>query len=270
MTRSPILKCLRVVLLLLPWAFLFAPPGEAENLVTDFQMTPASPAALEFNLYVTVSFHYLTDNAGGVRILALPFTRGAPASNYLIQPSPFYGMGGGSGSYLFSVSTDTITVDQVRIQMFTEDESVLLFETFIPVTYFFGASGTITNLQFSPPSPASLVLSEHVNISFDYTMTELEGVKVIFHPFSEGFLSPDYAYQESPRYGSFSGSGSSWVTVKSGPTTVEAIRIAMFDAPLATKLIDFFVPVSYFYHAPVATRASRWGQLKREDWADKP
>jgi hypothetical protein len=61
-----------------------------------------------------------------------------------------------------------------------------------------------------------------------------------------------------------------WITVRSGPTIVDAVRVQMFDAAFATELIDFFAPVSYLYQASTPTQTTRWGQLKHKGWSDKP
>ena len=72
-----------------------------------------------------------------MRIFARPFTSGALTPNYAAHPSPLYPVGTGSASGWFTISDGTVKVDQIRIQMWNADQTRLLFQTKIPVSYQF-------------------------------------------------------------------------------------------------------------------------------------
>ncbi|MCB0213022.1 MAG: RNA polymerase sigma factor [Anaerolineae bacterium] len=118
-------------------SYHFTEPVEATHLVTVTGLNPPSPAVLNFNDQVTITFDYETTEAGGARIFIRPMAGGSLAANYGASGSQVYAVGNGSGSSNFTIVSGAVTVDQLRIQMFNADQSVLLFEDFVPVSYQF-------------------------------------------------------------------------------------------------------------------------------------
>gem|GEM_PF-5932207 len=55
-------------------AIAYVEYGFSSNSITNIELTPATPAELEFNDHVDMSFDYTTDDASGVHIFALPFS----------------------------------------------------------------------------------------------------------------------------------------------------------------------------------------------------
>ncbi len=105
-------------------------------------MTPSTPADLAFNERVEISFNYTTDQAGGVRIFARPFTNGSLTPNYAASGSTLYPVGNGSEtSAYFTIKSGEVTVDQIRFRMTNADQSQVLLEFFRAVQYQFGVSG---------------------------------------------------------------------------------------------------------------------------------
>ncbi|MCB0191571.1 MAG: RNA polymerase sigma factor [Anaerolineae bacterium] len=115
----------------------FTEPVEETHLVTITGLNPTSPAVLNFNDQVTINFDYETTEADGVRIFIRPFAGGSLAANYGASGSQVYAVGDGSGSGNFTIVSGAVTVDQLRIQMFNADQTELLFEDFVPVSYQF-------------------------------------------------------------------------------------------------------------------------------------
>jgi hypothetical protein len=107
------------------------------HTVSNIQLSPASPALLTFNQNVNITFNYSTNETGGVQIFFRPFTEGDLTPNYAAHGSPVYPVGDGSGTGFFTITTGTVDVDSVRVQILNADQSVLLNELFIPVDYSF-------------------------------------------------------------------------------------------------------------------------------------
>lgn len=104
---------------------------------------------------------------------------------------------------------------------------------------------TITNVQFDPASPASLVFSEPVNIAFDYTTPIPGGVRI--------FTSTGGAVCGSPDYPTGSGSGMSCFTVGSGGGGTGSVTISQVNLYMVTaqrpfrQAVEIFVPVEFTY-----------------------
>ena len=94
-----------------------APLAQGDHLVTALILTPDTPNILRTNENVSLTFQYITNDAGGVRIFARPFTDGSPTPGYAAHGSGIYPMGSGQGDGWFTISSGTVVVDQIRIQM---------------------------------------------------------------------------------------------------------------------------------------------------------
>ena len=215
--------------------------------ITNIQLTPPSPASLRFNDQVNITFDYITNEADGVSIFARPFTDGAPTPGYSAHPSPIYPAGSGVGVGFFTVMAGENTVDQIRFQMMNANMSALLLEVFIPVDYHFSDPHAIFNIQMTPPSPAALALSEHVDITFDYVTDEAGGVRIFVTAFTDGVLNPGQGVNPSPVYPIGGGSGTGFFTIHYVEDTVDEIRFQMLNADMSTVLLEFFIPVDYHF-----------------------
>ncbi|MGE5249393.1 MAG: hypothetical protein ACM3QS_04190 [Bacteroidota bacterium] len=107
------------------------------TMVSTIGLTPATPNILRLGQNVTVRFRYRTNQGRGVRIFVRPFTGGALTPNYLACASPLYPLGTGTGSCTFTITDGTVTVNRLRFQIWNSDQSVLIFEGFLPVHYQF-------------------------------------------------------------------------------------------------------------------------------------
>ena len=88
----------------------------------------------------------------------------------LPTPPGLYPTGSGQGDGWFTITSGTVVVDQIRIQMLNADQSVLLFETFLPVYYLFtDANHVVTNVSLSPDTPDVLAFDQNVDLTFHYT-----------------------------------------------------------------------------------------------------
>jgi len=114
--------------------YRFKSPVNTVSLVT---LAPESPNTLAPGQRVNIAFKYTTNEAGGMRIFARPFTAGALTPGYSANPSPVYPVGSGMARGFFTILTAPATVDHVRIRMEDADQTRVLFETKIPVSYQF-------------------------------------------------------------------------------------------------------------------------------------
>ena len=228
-----------------------APLAPGDHLVTAFVLTPDTPNILHTDQSVNLTFQYITNEPGGVRIFARPFTNGALSPNYSAHASPLYPTGSGSGNGYFTFLSGTVVVDQIRIQMFNDDQSVLLFETFLPVYYLFtDANHMVSNITLAPDTPDVLAFDQNVDLRFNYSTQEPNGVRIWARPFTNGNLTPNYAAHGSPIYTTGSGSGSGFFTITKGTVVVDQIRIQMWDANQTVLLFEAFLPVYYRFMNP--------------------
>jgi hypothetical protein len=107
----------------------------ARNSISNISFSPPSPASLDFDQRVNISFdYYATEN---VYIFARPMTKGSLTPNYAAHPSELYSNGNGKGTGFFTIKKGAVIVDQVRFQMKNKAQTKVLFETLVPVRYTF-------------------------------------------------------------------------------------------------------------------------------------
>ena len=228
----------------LPVYYLFT---DAAHAVTHISLSPDTPDVLGFSDNVDLSFNYITRQQGGVRIWARPFTNGALTPNYGAHGSPIYPTGAGNGSGYFNISSGNVVVDQIRIQMWDPDETVLLFEAFLPVYYrYMDSTNIVDHIEFGPRSPDTpniFAYGENFPLNFNYTTNRKEGVRIWARPFSGTNLSPNYAAHGSAIYPAGSGNGSGYFSLTEGPMVVDRVRIQMWDPDSTVLLYEAFLPV---------------------------
>ena len=235
------------ILALIVWAAGFGmTPYAIGHSIGDILMTPKPPAELLDGSPVTVRFTYVTEEERGVRIFAVPYTKGEVTPGAEVFQSPLYPVGKGEGSASFTVNSMDIRVDQIQMLMTTADQSKVLLELFVDATYFFYAHN-LTNIVMSPPSPAALLNSEYVDITFDYSTTEAGGVRIQSIPYTGGSPSPFYAVCGSPLYPVGSGDGSCYIRIYSGSRVVDQIQLRMYNADWSVVLREIYIPVEYYY-----------------------
>jgi hypothetical protein len=125
MKRSSLVLVLMVTILIL------APVWAHSHGITNIVFDPPSPAEMDFNVHVGISFDYETDEASGVRI----WCDGGP--NVTVSPSPIFPVGSGPGTTWFMVEAGETQVTSVRMYMMDAAMTQDLFETMIEVDYHF-------------------------------------------------------------------------------------------------------------------------------------
>jgi len=153
---------------------LFAQDGYS---ISQISLSPKSPASLNHYQKVTISFNYTIPTAEGVHLRAQLMSGGSPSPGQEFEPSGLITARAGSISRFSTITTGTVIVNQIRIQIHNKAKTNRLYQKFVDVSYsFHKPSGGITrcvlsvhNIKFSPNSPASINLKQYVNISFDYS-----------------------------------------------------------------------------------------------------
>lgn len=118
----------------------------ASHLVTQIELSPDTPNLFKYGGNVNLTFNYTTNQPGGVRIWARPFSGPNLTPGYAAHGSPIYPAGSGNGTGSFNLTTGPMVVDKIRIQMWDANQTTLLFEAFLPVHLAWVGSGP-------PPGP---------------------------------------------------------------------------------------------------------------------
>ncbi|MEI6179182.1 MAG: hypothetical protein WCP31_00415, partial [Chloroflexales bacterium] len=118
----------------------------AANSVTSIGLNPATPNVFTYTQDINLTFNYTASLRSGVRIFIRPFSGANLAANYAASGSPLYQAGTGSGTASFNLSAGPLAVDKLRIQMWNDTQTTLLFEAFLPVYLYWAGIGP-------PPGP---------------------------------------------------------------------------------------------------------------------
>lgn len=127
-------------------------------LVENIQLCPAAPARLELGERVNIHWAYYNDEGQETRVFVRPFSNGALSPGYGASGSGLLPVGTGSISSFFTINSGDVEVDQLRFQVTNADQSAILAEYFVPVSYIFGnptsaaseQSAMISELTLSP------------------------------------------------------------------------------------------------------------------------
>ncbi|MCC7464981.1 MAG: T9SS type A sorting domain-containing protein [Saprospiraceae bacterium] len=216
--------------------------------ICDIQVGPdAKTAAFTLGQQVSVSMGYTTDEPGGIRIFARPFTNGNPSPGYSASGSPIY-TGSGTATGTFTINNGIVVVDEIRIEVYNADQTQLLRRLWIPVNFHFGSVG-VNNFSFSSdPTLTSLLLGEDFTCSFHYNINYPGGVRIFIRPFTNGNLTPGYSASGSGIYTGSGANGGGNIRINSGKNVhVDALRIKIVSADQTQDIDEFFLPVNLYY-----------------------
>ena len=135
--------------------------------ITSYSVDPASPATLFFGDRVNIKFDYASNQASQLRIFVRPMTGGSTSPNYGAHGSPSHTgpTGNGTGFFTLNSGTGNVVVNQLRFQVYNDDQSVLLHEYFVSVNY------TFRNPSFSVNDVCEGVSPDFKNLAVSYTST---------------------------------------------------------------------------------------------------
>ena len=192
-----------------------------------------------------IAFNYSTTEASGIRIFIRPWTNGSLTNDYTASGSLLY-TGTGTGAGTFSVASGNQRIDHARIQAWTNDQSTLLLEMFLPVEYTFGYF-LISDIRLCPSPPARLEFDKKVNIHYEYYNDQGMNALIFVRPICNGSPCPNYSASGSPVYPVGIGSASDYFTLIAGNGIVDQIRFQVKTEDQSTLLAEYFIPVQYQY-----------------------
>lgn len=208
------------------------------NSITNISFNPASPASLAVSSHVNVTFTYSTTDTAGVLIWIWPCGN----TNTLFSSSPVYAYPGGTGNAWFT-STQPQTFTSLCATMQDLAQTVTYVNNHMTVNFTFGSPSTnsVTNIVFTPSSPATVAVNSHVNVTFHYTTTDTAGVLVWIEPFGTNINSSG-----SPHYAYPNGNGNEWFTATQA-TTVTTVHVIMKNLSQTITYIDQTVTVHFTF-----------------------
>ena len=220
------------------------PAAAAANWLGGITFSRPSPSYLPNGEFVEVTIDCHVTHAGGVRVLVLPYTDGAPTPGWQATASTLLPVGQSTVFRAFSVgSSNEETVDHVRIRMLTADYSTVLQEFFVRVRYEFGHYG-LFNVRLDQVNHSVLTKGSHLNLEVDYGSPGPDNVRIFARPYFEG--APSIGYGASGGYaGPPSGTATQFFTFPSVDGDVDQIRIFMTDLDQTVIHCEIFHPVDY-------------------------
>lgn len=120
---------------------------------------------------------------------------------------------------------------------------ILILIATVPLT---GFSQSISVTKINPESPARLDFGDRVLISFEYDTGDLEGVRILVRPISDGEPTPNYSSGALPVYRE-KGTGSAGFTIEEGKATVDQLRFRVISMNLDRRIFEFSVPVEFIF-----------------------
>lgn len=145
------------------------------------------------------------------------------------------------------VGSYTITLEYTGYQDWSQTIYVVAGETTNVIASPTPYEHSISNIQLDPPSGGFFIKTIQVEVTFDYTTAETEGVRIFVLPYTDGSLTPNYTSSESPLYPAGQGKGEGDFTIQSKGVTVDQIRFKMTSADKSRVLYEFFISVNYSF-----------------------
>ncbi len=222
------------------------------HAISNIVVATGLTQGLRHNENVNMTFNYRTTEASGVRIFARPYTNGSATPGYGAHGSGVYATGSGAGSGWFTITAGDVTVDAIRFTMYNANQSQLLLEWFVPVSLHFSTS-KITDVAFSPTSPAYFTNGERDNIAFDYTNSQAASVRIFVLPYLGSTLNTNYGVSPSPLYATGTGSATGFVTIMNGSAFIDNIQFKMTNDAQTATYVDWRIPVKFYFGNQVLT-----------------
>ena len=141
-----------------------------KNVISHIGLT-ATPNVLKRNQRVAVSFKYTTTRRPAYASSRAPH-RCSLTPSYAASGSPLYPVGTGTGSGWFTITSGAPTVTGVRFQMWNANQTRLLFQAVVPVTYQFRAPTNVVNsITLRPANPNILKFGDRVTLAMGTRQT---------------------------------------------------------------------------------------------------
>jgi hypothetical protein len=214
--------------------------------VGDFTFNEPDRSTFLHGEDLVINFNYEVNYAGPVRIFLRPFSNGALTSGYGASGSPSYSGSGVGNAYFHINGGENVWVDEIRVQIYNDDQSSLLDEFFVPVNYAW-SSVKLTDISVNYSYDAFPLNGDDTEVYMDYETTEAGGIRIFPRPFTHGALTPDYAASGSILYPTGTGSADGHFTFDTGNRVVDHIRIQVTNADQSVILLEYFLPYRLTY-----------------------
>jgi len=215
--------------------------------ITDLELSPESPTALNFGDSVKFTFNYSIPD---MDLLIVPMAYGINdvIQNQISSASPVYSDTIGSGTGFFRID-GLATVDKIRFQFLDASTNDTIVEVFW-YTYFSFSNDSnktysISNVIFDPASPSSMVENDKVNITFDY-QKPYGDVRIYIDPVKSSG-SGNYGTSGSPIYSENNGSATDVNFTYFGEALVEKVIFRIQSASGGILLHEHSEDVHFSY-----------------------
>lgn len=121
---------------------IFLTVGAMAHNITNVQFSPTSPASLDWEEMVTITFDFQTEATNGIRVNAIPLSSTSFNYNSVTTGSSLYTAASGQAEFGFTLRSGETTIDSVIIRLLDDLGETILFET------------TVTDLAFTWPKVA--------------------------------------------------------------------------------------------------------------------
>lgn len=165
--------------------------GAMAHDITNIQFSPPSPASLDWDEMVTITFDYQTEATNGIRVDATPLSSMSSNYNSASTGSSVYTAAQGQAEFGFTLLSGETTIDSVIIRLLDDPTEAILFET------------TVTDLAFTWPKVAGGDEAPYPRCSEIRVVPHLTAIGGVFDTtiMVENFSNADQAFSLTP-YGS--------------------------------------------------------------------
>ena len=224
--------------------FSFTNDTSQKYTISNVVCTPPSGSIVKLNEGVNWTFDY-TKPYGDERIYMDPIVSEG-SWNYGHSGSSLYTENTGSGDAFF-VFFDEAKIEQLRFR-FQSASGLIIKEhyedVFFSVTADSSLAYSITDIEFTPPSPKTLNTGDTIKVKFNYTKP-FGDVFFFLKPLKTGNLVPGF---DIPNLGAFSADSGSVETyiIYDIPTSFDQLQIQM-KTSLSRTLFEEIVNVNYTF-----------------------
>lgn len=138
----------------------------------------------------------------------------------------------------------------------SNNQIFLFLITILSILPLVGISNSVSVNALTPVSPAKLNFGEKVTISFNYNISAPVGARIFIRPFTGTLPTPNYTASGSTIYKG-KGDATATFTVTAGETTINQLRIQVFNATQSQLIFEFYFPVNYTYSPKSAILSNR-------------
>ncbi len=221
------------------------PLSSSEFLICDVKLSQVE-GKLMHRSPVTIWFNYLVGRSYPVKVIAEPYSNGAPTPNGYSSEVELPAGKEGAGALTISVLSGIATVDEIRLRV-TDPKGGVLAKTSLVVKLHYGDDPpAIVQVRLLSKSPDCLANGVGASLEVDYRTNEV--VDIFALPLTNGEITP-YATTGSPDGSLEVDPGTGTVqrafSVSQGDAKVDAIRVVMRSQKSGDEIATKEIPVQF-------------------------